>query len=208
MTPFDRCLAEIAERDDVDRCTSLGLNYRALSARWRPRVDVVHTPMTARAACRLLQGGRRILQLCSRFNAVHLAQSQHGVPEREPAPLVCSVAHRPQVERAMSQSLFLPVETAREKVSPQADAALAATVRDPDCHGADRSAARSRQRSRPSSAASSARVTSESLTHSCLSAREASSPRMWRADAEAIRSPVNRTIPFERSDGKPANVAA
>ena len=27
----------------------------------------------------------------------------------------------------MSQSLFLPVETAREEVSPQADAALAAT---------------------------------------------------------------------------------
>jgi sugar lactone lactonase YvrE len=27
---------------------------------------------------------------------------------------------------------------------------------------------------------------------------------MWRADADAMRSPVNRTMPLERSEGKPA----
>ena len=68
------------------------------------------------------------------------------------------------------------------------------------------SAARARQRIKPSSAAASAPVTMRSRTPSSRSAREASSPRMWRADADAMRSPVNRTIPFERSEGKPANV--
>ena len=49
------------------------------------------------------------------------------------------------------------------------------------------------------------RIASASARHIL---REASSPRMWRADAETIRSPLNRTIPCERSDRKPANVAA
>jgi len=39
-------------------------------------------------------------------------------------------------------------------------------------------------------------------------ARQVSSPRMWRADAELMRSPVNKTMPLFCSAAKPANVSA
>src|SRR5262245_38833283 len=69
----------------------------------------------------------RILQFCLGFAAVHLAQREHCVPERELPPSVFAVAHRAQVRRALLQSLCPAIEAAGEEVPPQTDAALAAT---------------------------------------------------------------------------------
>ena len=147
------------------------------------------------SACRMFQRGRRVLQFRPGFGAVHLAQGQYRVPERKSPPLVLAVAHRSQMRGATPKPLFPPIQAARQQVAPQTHAALAAAEQTRIAI-ARASAARSRHRIIPSSAPRRARVTSGSRTRRRRNAREASSPRMWRADAEAMRSPVKRTMPW------------
>ena len=179
---------------------------RERSAFERPaRVGVVRRPLSAR------RGSPRVP---ARAPHTSTPSSLRRCPSRsEPAPCTrtgisatdVAVAHRSQVRSTTSEPLLTSIQAAREQVAPQADAALAAAEKT-RIAARGSSAARSRHRIKPLSAVSRARVTSRSRTRSCLSAREASSPRMWRADADAMRSPVNRTMPLERSEGNPANV--
>src|SRR4029453_8908605 len=78
---------------------------------------------------RTLECGRCILQLRLRLVRTHLAQGQHRVPERKLPPSMLAVAHRSQVRRAAPQSLFGATKPAGEQVPPQADAALATTIK-------------------------------------------------------------------------------
>ena len=194
-------------RGTADRCKQPRSELRAFQrSDWRVRVDVVHRLMTAHAAGRLLQRGRRISQLRSR-SSLSISLSASTVFQNGNRRLMCPVAHRPQSRRRVA--IALPAGRGRPRGSFATDPRCTCrNRRDPDCCCAGLRPRGRDSRSKPSSAASSARLIPESRTASCLSAREASSPRMWRADAEAMRSPVNRTIPFERSDGKPANVSA
>ena len=184
-------------RQRVDRWPSLGLNYRAVSARMATsRRRRAYTDDGTAAACRLLQAraphtstplalrrcpSRSEPARCTRtgISATDVRRRASTAGARRRVAIALRCRSRPPARRFRHRpTLHLPQQ------------------KRPGLPLRGSSAARARQRSKPSSAASSARVTSESRTRSCLSAREASSPRMWRADAEAMRSPVNRTMPL------------
>src|SRR5689334_11053087 len=57
---------------------------------------------------RAFEGWSRVLQLRPRLVQVHVAERQHGVPERELTPAMLAIAHRSQMPRAETQPLFAP----------------------------------------------------------------------------------------------------
>src|SRR4029078_2068607 len=107
------------------------------SDRARRGLQTMQSPHRYFAAAARIQGGwhrparrpfehrRNEFEFCSRLGVVHLAQREHGVPERKPAPSFVG-AHRSQVLRASLQSLFAAIEPSGQKISPKADAAFAA----------------------------------------------------------------------------------
>ena len=156
---------------------------------------------------RLRAPGPRTFNSAFASTGVHLAQRQHCVPEREFSPSVFGVAR--QIAGATRRTaIALRGNRGRRRAGCAGDPRCTCRNRkDPDCFfrgsrlraRGSASSLRRPRRERP--------VTIESLyAQQPQRAARLPRPRMWRADADAMRSPVNRTIPFERSEGKPANI--
>ena len=71
--------------------------------------------------------GRCVLQLGFRRPALHFAQRQHRVPEREFPPSMSAVTNRLKMLRPTLQPLFAPIEPARKDIAPQPHRALPTT---------------------------------------------------------------------------------